>query len=212
MVRISSFIYKFYLFLDQILKNPIIQKRIEYFKSFTDESNEDQALLQTIRVPKNLLFLSDKLPQPNYEKVGKKNRSFTKKNQNDLPEIGVRNINIQTSKTNDHGPSSNHTEAKSQSLKKKQSNSSNREMINSSKVNENLATIAENIKDSVKQEREKSPRVIQKEIVINNNPVKRIEYPEDSAASNVHINRKNLSPSRNNDVSELPQIKNSNKR
>jgi hypothetical protein len=44
-------------------------------------------LLQTIRVPKNLLFLSDKLPQPNYEKTIKKNNSFTKKNINELPDI-----------------------------------------------------------------------------------------------------------------------------
>lgn len=42
--------------------------------------------MQTIRIPKNLLFLSDKLPQPNYDK-SKKNNSFTKKNTNDLPDI-----------------------------------------------------------------------------------------------------------------------------
>jgi NIMA (never in mitosis gene a)-related kinase len=54
---------------DEILKNPIIQRRIEYFKSFTGElESEDKALLQTIRIPKNLLFLSDKLPKPNYSK------------------------------------------------------------------------------------------------------------------------------------------------
>ena len=42
--------------------------------------------MQTIRIPKNLLFLSDKLPQPNYDK-SKKNNSFTNKNSNDLPDI-----------------------------------------------------------------------------------------------------------------------------
>lgn len=35
--------------------------------------------MQTIRIPKNLLFLSDKLPQPNYE--------ITKNNNTELPEI-----------------------------------------------------------------------------------------------------------------------------
>lgn len=60
-----------------------MQKRIEYFKSFTEE-NEDQALLQTIRIPKNLLFLSDKLPEPNYTKKG---GPFMKNNQPDLPDI-----------------------------------------------------------------------------------------------------------------------------
>ena len=35
--------------------------------------------------------MSDKLPQANYEnKVNKKNHSFTKKNQNDLPDINIR--------------------------------------------------------------------------------------------------------------------------
>ena len=75
-----------------------MQKRIEYFKSFADDPNEDQALLQTIRVLENLLFLSDKLPQPNYEKLVKKNHSFTKKGQNDLPEISMRNIVNQNNK------------------------------------------------------------------------------------------------------------------
>jgi hypothetical protein len=77
------------LYLDQLLKHPIIQKRIDYFKSYQDEA-EDQALLQTIKIPKNLLFLSDKLPQPNYERYNnnkKPNNSFTKKGNNDLPDI-----------------------------------------------------------------------------------------------------------------------------
>lgn len=72
------------------MKHPIVQKRIEYFKNYIDET-EDQALLQTIRIPKNLLFLSDKLPQANYEKnnINKKNHSFTKKAVNELPDIRV---------------------------------------------------------------------------------------------------------------------------
>jgi len=45
-------------------------------------------LLQTIRIPKNLLFLTDKLPQPNYEKRPnrKSNNSFTE-DKTELPEI-----------------------------------------------------------------------------------------------------------------------------
>lgn len=55
---------------DQILKHPIIMKRIEYFKAYAnDDETEDQALLKTIKIPKNLLFLSDKLPRPNYQKT-----------------------------------------------------------------------------------------------------------------------------------------------
>ena len=54
---------------EQILNSPIVQKRIEYFKSFAgEEESEDKCLLKTIHMPKNLLFLSDKLPKPNYDK------------------------------------------------------------------------------------------------------------------------------------------------
>ena len=54
---------------EQILKYPVVMKRIEYFKSFAGEDgNEDKCLLKTIHMPKNLLFLSDKLPKPNYDK------------------------------------------------------------------------------------------------------------------------------------------------
>jgi len=54
---------------EQILNHPIVQKRIEYFKSFAgDDDIEDKCLLKTIHMPKNLLFLSDKLPKPNYDK------------------------------------------------------------------------------------------------------------------------------------------------
>lgn len=42
--------------------------------------------MQTIRIPKNLIFLSDKLPQPNYGKT-KKNNSSNNMNSNELPDI-----------------------------------------------------------------------------------------------------------------------------
>jgi NIMA (never in mitosis gene a)-related kinase len=54
---------------EQILNHPVVTKRIEYFKSFAGENeSEDKFLLKTIHMPKNLLFLSDKLPKPNYDK------------------------------------------------------------------------------------------------------------------------------------------------
>jgi NIMA (never in mitosis gene a)-related kinase len=61
---------------EQILNHPIVQKRIEYFKSFAgEEETEDKCLLKTIHMPKNLLFLSDKLPKPNYDKQFKSSNS-----------------------------------------------------------------------------------------------------------------------------------------
>ena len=61
-----------------ILNNPLVKKRIEFFNSMKSEENDgdllsiddrdEQALLKTIRIPKNLLFLPNQLPKPNYNK------------------------------------------------------------------------------------------------------------------------------------------------
>jgi len=51
----------------QILKLPMIQKKIErLFPEQNLSESEENILLQTIRVPKNLLYLTDRLPKPNY--------------------------------------------------------------------------------------------------------------------------------------------------
>ena len=88
---------------DQILQHPIIQKRIEYFKSFGgDDENEDKCLLKTIHMPKNLLFLSDKLPKPNYDKQFKdtnKNEE-EKKNYRSFNKMGIINNNLKSSTNN----------------------------------------------------------------------------------------------------------------
>ena len=59
---------------DQILNHPIIKKRIEYFniingdkESINGNNFKNKKLLKTIHMPKNLIFLADKLPKPNYE-------------------------------------------------------------------------------------------------------------------------------------------------
>ena len=68
---------------EQILNHPIVQKRIEYFKSFAgEEESEDKCLLKTIHMPKNLLFLSDKLPKPNYDKQFKSSKNVIDENKN----------------------------------------------------------------------------------------------------------------------------------
>ena len=158
------YLFIFYLFiLDQILKHPIIQKRIEYFKSFTDES-EDVALLQTIRIPKNLLFLSDKLPQPNYEKLKPKNNSFTKKS--DLPDINLRNhSNV---KSNIHDPTS-----------KKNKKDINNEPILQTEANGNHVNT---------DNKEQAPKKINKDTK-NNTPVeKKEENKEDLIVAKNHLN------------------------
>jgi hypothetical protein len=68
--------------IDQLLKHPYILKRIDSVKKA--KQNDDSInnnLLQTIRVPKNLLVLTDRLPQKNYE------TNFTISNAENYPEI-----------------------------------------------------------------------------------------------------------------------------
>ena len=56
----------------EILKMNIVMKRIELLRYGTEGYTGDDAdneLLKTIRVPKNLMFLKDKLPKANYERT-----------------------------------------------------------------------------------------------------------------------------------------------
>jgi NIMA (never in mitosis gene a)-related kinase len=66
---------------NDILKNALVKKRIEFFNTMKNSENEgdllnidekeEQALLKTIRIPKNLLFLPNQLPKPNYKTKNK---------------------------------------------------------------------------------------------------------------------------------------------
>lgn len=55
---------------DKILEMPIVRKKTEKLfhneAMFVDE-NDQINLLSTIRVPKNLLYLTDRLPKPQYD-------------------------------------------------------------------------------------------------------------------------------------------------
>ncbi len=53
---------------DKILSMKLVKKRMAQF--FKEEEFDDtkSILLSTIRVPKNLLYLTDRLPKPNYAK------------------------------------------------------------------------------------------------------------------------------------------------
>jgi hypothetical protein len=83
---------------DQILKNKMVMERIDFFKDregFTDENfdnMDDTQLLKTLRVTKDMLFLSEQLPVANYN-IQKK-----------PPEKKVRNINKLKIKDNNFLP------------------------------------------------------------------------------------------------------------
>ena len=56
---------------DQLMEHPIFKKRQQkYFPEFDDEDfdhNSQSFLLKTIRMPKNIMHLSSRLPQKNYD-------------------------------------------------------------------------------------------------------------------------------------------------
>ena len=80
---------------DEILKHPLIKKRLEFFQAQAGENEsmmdniDEGVLLRTIRIPKNIIFLSDNLPEKNYEKskshtkaLGRNIRKLTTNTQN----------------------------------------------------------------------------------------------------------------------------------
>ena len=88
----------------QILKHPLVIKRIEFFKEQEgfkeddfDEMDEGK-LLKTLRVTKNMLFLAEQLPDPNYEssKKNKSNNRIVKHCNNN----GIENMTNKSSKNN----------------------------------------------------------------------------------------------------------------
>ena len=61
---------------DKILEMPIVGKKTEklFQNDIFDDQNEQLNLLSTIRVPKNLLYLTDRLPKPQYDSDERKRR------------------------------------------------------------------------------------------------------------------------------------------
>ena len=81
----------------QILNHELVKKRMEFFQAQAgfDEENCDDidegVLLKTIRIPKNILFLTERLPEANYGKGNSKNEITCNKKKtfpnNSLPDI-----------------------------------------------------------------------------------------------------------------------------
>lgn len=61
---------------DKILEMPIVRKKLEklFPNEIFDEGGAELNLLSTIRVPKNLLYLTDRLPKPQYDSDERRRR------------------------------------------------------------------------------------------------------------------------------------------
>ena len=89
----------------QILKHPLVVKRIDFFKAqegFKEEDFDEMdegKLLKTLRVTKNMLFLSEQLPDANYDSPKVKSIEKNNKNSNNGNTINSNTTN-KSSKNN----------------------------------------------------------------------------------------------------------------
>ena len=127
----------------QILRHPYIVKRIEFFQASANFENidinamDEGELLKTIRIPNNILFLTDKLPQANYDShLTERNKTKPKQNNFSFPSGSLPNIKI--AKSSD--TKSNATEAQNKTkdslpslAKQNVPTSRNRQLLNQKK-------------------------------------------------------------------------------
>jgi NIMA (never in mitosis gene a)-related kinase len=90
----------------QILNHDIIKKRLEFFQAQTGfeddlDTNDEGVLLKTIKIPKNIIFLTEKLPGAKYD-TDNKNRFIKKinkdENKKDNSNNDISNVNINKKK------------------------------------------------------------------------------------------------------------------
>ena len=155
---------------EQILNHPTVMKKIEYFKSFAkEEENEDNLLLKTIHMPKNLLFLSDKLPKPNYEQQFKSTNNPIEDNANkDLSSFNKDNNNRSNNNNNKEVLKNIMLENKKKSLKLL-SLSHKRKEKEKEKEKEKLNIIQNN---NLKNKEDYKISSIESNLIIDKNPIR----------------------------------------
>ena len=95
-----------------LINHPIIKKRIQFFTSYNEDLNEDQALLKTILIPKNLMFLGGNLPEPNYFRKSKRenmenNKENNIENKNENNKEDNKNYNNEENNKDDNNKENN---------------------------------------------------------------------------------------------------------
>ena len=137
----------------QILNHELIKKRLEFFQAQTGfeddlDTNDETVLLKTIKIPKNIIFLSEKLPGAKYnnDKCNNKliKRNIRDENKNDLKvdnlnkELNHKNVSF----TNNLLPFNrfNFTDKEAENLKinKKDNNRLNNNECQDNKRQENI--------------------------------------------------------------------------
>ena len=189
---------------DEILKHPIIKKRLEFFQVQAGENDtmmdniDEGVLLRTIRIPKNIIFLSDNLPEKNYEKskshskamgrnIHKINSNTTQNNNNNnsLPNIKILN-NLKTNNIRS-------LQVKNNITNNNINNNDVKEIKNNNNIN-NINNTNDNLDLNKGMKSEKSNIVVNRNIIYNINNV-------------VNINNKNGLKNDKINISKSPQYR-----
>ena len=200
---------------EQILKHPLVIKRIEFFKEQEgfkeddfDEMDEGQ-LLKTLRITKNMLFLSEQLPNANYDspKSHKNNNKTNKSSNNNNVTNNTNTTNKSSTKNNNSLPNitiNSHYGGINEEKKNVNNESSNKLLskykiinngVNESNNNNNSNNTSkkiDNIKNNYNSENKKN--VIKTENTIssvnNNNNIKKQNHKEGSHSIDHELNNK----------------------
>lgn len=152
----------------QILNHDIIKKRLDFFQvqsGFEDEldTNDEGVLLKTIKVPKNIIFLTEKLPVANYDDNNNEHNNKYIKNNNKEEDKKDNDINetkeeIKNTKKENTFPSNilpnikfNFAEQNNQQKEINKFNDNNLELFTNNDKKENIKEINnDNINDETK--------------------------------------------------------------
>ena len=146
----------------QILNHDIIKKRLDFFQvqsGFEDEldTNDEGVLLKTIKVPKNIIFLTEKLPVANYDDNNNEHNNKYIKNNNKEEDKKDNDINetkeeIKNTKKENTFPSNilpnikfNFAEQNNQQKEINKFNNNNLELLTNNDKKENIKEINNDI-------------------------------------------------------------------
>ena len=135
-----------------LINHPIIQKRIQFFTSFNEDLTEDQALLKTIVIPKNLMFLGGNLPEPNYLRKNQRKETFENNKENNIEN---KNENNKENNQNENNKENN----------KEDNNENNNNDNNGDNNNENNNEEDEEEKERLRIEKEREEKRRRREMI-----------------------------------------------
>ena len=188
----------------EILQNPIVLKRMEFLKTGSSDDNfdlinmDENALLRTIRIPKNIIFLSNKLPKANYDTNSEPNIS-TAENTKEIKQMNNKNNSnsiLPSLKKMNYRYLNSNTDNNNNSPPKDIKNNNNINIItdSSNKKIENIPQIINNqIKTPIRNISPVLNRINNSENKINNNikiqRPRRLIIPNINRSKNIGLNK-----------------------